>query len=598
MEDVLKSSASGTGPRPAHRVRGMAKLGALVLSGAVFAACGSSSGPGSGTPAPPPIVDEYVLRADALVEDRTPPEPDPASYGMDPETGRFVYPAATPHQHEPKPFEGRLDYWDTNEYAKDMTVEAYYPITVEPFHTWQNIVDFDGRRYMYQYVRRALKIYDITDPRDLKVVHEKGSTWTGDGPGEEVNPYGEGDMFGAASIQWNRDLGKYIMVQAFEIRRFGVLNDKRTEPDKVNEIRRANHLKGFKVYAMNGPLPDDWVLLSETTTDYNNPDAPVGRQQGSGVRDIPAYHGGRYMFVAAAPGPEYALTEYPSDLYSAGYQAWDLSDPAHPAFISQFNVPGQKLGDPEDEAAYRANPRAGNRTSWFGARMSIFMPRPVEEGGRYGYAAMGGLGFYVLDISDPADIKSLGHLNFPPSVAGTEGDYINVTQAEQTGVVYFSGYPLNEDGWEPYKDIFMIDVSDPSGPRLLGTLPRPVPPPDAPFTDFVQRRGSFGPKRSGYYTQPGTAKEGILLYAFYNAGVQVFDVSDLSDPRIAAYFVPKFDPSRTPGYALGNLTHGIYVEYDRNLVWLFTNHGFYCLSTPVLGEPDFGPPATPWPSRN
>ena len=76
---------------------------------------------------------------------------------MDPETGRFVYPTVTPHQHESKPFEGQLDYWDTNEYAKAMTVEAYYPITVEPFHTWQNIVDFDGRRYMYQYVRRASK---------------------------------------------------------------------------------------------------------------------------------------------------------------------------------------------------------------------------------------------------------------------------------------------------------------------------------------------------------------------------------------------------------------------------------------------------------
>ena len=309
---------------------------------------------------------------------------------MDPETGRFIYPAATPHQHESKPFEGQLDYWDTNEYAKGMTVEAYYPITVEPFHTWQNIVDFDGRRYMYQYVRRALKIYDITDPKDLKVVHEKGSTWTGEGPGEEVNPYDEGDMFGAASIQWNEDLGKYVMVQAFEIRRFGVLSDKRAEPDKVEAIRNANHLKGFKVYEMNGPLPADWTLLAERTTDYENPDAPVGQQQGSGVRDIPAYHGGEYMFVAAAPSAEYALTEYPSDLYSAGYQAWDLSDPANPVFISQFNVPGQKLGDPEDEAAYRANPRAGNRNMCVSAPACRFScPNRLKEGGRYGYAAMG-----------------------------------------------------------------------------------------------------------------------------------------------------------------------------------------------------------------
>jgi len=70
------------------------------------------------------IVDEYVQRTDALMEDRTPTEPDPSSYGMDQETGRFVYPSATPHQEEPKPVTGQLDYWDTNEYTHNMKVEA------------------------------------------------------------------------------------------------------------------------------------------------------------------------------------------------------------------------------------------------------------------------------------------------------------------------------------------------------------------------------------------------------------------------------------------------------------------------------------------
>lgn len=576
-------------------VSGMRDILALATVIFLVAACGSQpeDDPQNGTN----ITDQYVLRTDALMEDRTPSEPSLNTYGMDPATGRFIHPTATPEQHDPKPFQGQLDYWDTNEYAKNMTVEAYYQIVVEPFHTWQNIVDFDKRRYMYQYVRGDLKIYDITNPKGVEVLHEKGHTWSRDGGGEEADPYPEGDMFGAASIQWNKDLEKYIMVQAFEIRRFGLLSDKRQEPDKVGMIRNANHLKGFKVYEMNGPLPDDWVLLAERTTDYEHPDAPIGQQQGSGVRDIPAYYGGQYMFVAAAPSAEYSLTEYPNDLYSAGYQAWNMSDPSDPKFLSQFNVPGQKLGDPEDEAVFKANPRAGNRTSWFGARMSIFMPKPVEEGGKYGYAAMGGLGFYVLDISDPPNIKMLSHLDFPPSVAGTEGDFINVTQVEETGVVYYSGYPLNEDGWEPYKDIYMIDVSHPEAPKILGTLPRPVPPEDALFTDFAQRRGSFGPKRSGYYTQPGVPGDGILPYAFYNAGVQIFDVSDINDPKITAYFVPKFDPEKIPSYALGNLAHGIYIEWDRNLIWLFTNHGFYCLSSSVLGEPEFGSPKTPWPRR-
>ena len=243
------------------------------------------------------------------------------------------------------------------------------------------------------------------------------------------------------------------------------------------------------------------------------------------------------MFVAAAPRANHALTEYPNDLYSAGYQSWDMSDPTNPEFLDQLNIAGQIAGDPNSEATYVENPRAGNRTSWMGARMSLFVPVPVEEGGRYGYAAMGGLGFHVVDISDPENMEVVGSIEFEPNVAGVESDYVDVSQVVKTGIVYTSGYPLNEDCWEPYKDVFMIDVNDPSAPRVIGVLPRPTPPADAAFTDFCQRRGSFGPKRTGYYTQPGTPREGILPFNFYNAGLQVFDVSDIDNPTIAAYFV-------------------------------------------------------------
>ncbi len=543
------------------------------------------------------IRDSWLLRLTSLSENKTPPDPAAESFGLDEETGAFAHPAMTRDSHDPHPFPGILEHWDGNDYAKNMKVEAYYPITVEPFHTWQNIVDFDGRRYLYQYVRRDLKIMDITDPRDVKVLLTRGHTWGLDGAGEEENPYPDGDMFGAASIQWNANLGKYIMVQAFEIRRFGLLNDKYSEPELVETIRHSNHLKGFKVYAMNGPMPEAWELLAERTTDHENPDVPIGEQQGSGVRDIPVFFGGKYMFVAAAPSASHALTEYPNDLYSAGYQSWDMSDPANPRFLDQLNVDGQIAGDPAHEAAYVNNARAGNRTSWMGARMSLFIPVPVEEGGNYGYAAMGGLGFYVVDITDPAEMRAIGHVAFEPSVAGVESDYVDVSQVEKTGIVYMSGYPLNEDCWEPYKEIFMIDVNDPENPTVIGVLPRPEPPVDAAYSDFCQRRGSFGPKRSGYYTQPGKPRDGILPFNFYNAGLQVFDVTDLANPEIVAYFVPRFDEERVVSYAMGNLSHGVYVEYDRNLFWLFTNHGIYCLSSPVLGEPNLGPPVAPWPKR-
>lgn len=94
-----------------------------------------------------------------------------------------------------------------------------------------------------------------------------------------------------------------------------------------------------------------------------------------------------------------------------------------------------------------------------------------------------------------------------------------------------------------------------------------------------------------------TSKSGLLPYNFYNAGLQVFDVSKPNEPSVVAYFVPPFSPDKVVDYAMGNLSHSVYVEYDRNLFWLFTNHGFYVLSSPVLGEPSFQAPKKSWPIK-
>ncbi|PKP98643.1 MAG: hypothetical protein CVT74_10320, partial [Alphaproteobacteria bacterium HGW-Alphaproteobacteria-13] len=300
------------------------------------------------------------------------------------------------------------------------------------------------------------------------------------------------------------------------------------------------------------------------------------------------------------PNNRHALTEYPNYLHSPGYQSWDMSDPANPRFLQQLTVPGQIVGNKEHEDAYLMNPRSGNRTSWMGSRMPLFIPKPVEKGGTIGFAAMGGLGFYVIDISDPADMKVIGHLPFPPKISGTEADNIDVSQYERTGYVFMNGYPMNNDCGEPYKDIFVIDVRDLRNPKIATTFPRPVPPKEAPYADFCQRRGSFGPKRPGYVmSQPGYYRQNIVPYAFYNAGVQLFDVSEPTRPEIAGYYVPRFPkPDEIPEFMNGNLAYGLFVEYDRNIIWMFTNHGMYALSTPLLGKPLSGVPDQPWPSRN
>ena len=92
--------------------------------------------------------------------------PDPGSYGYDPETGVFTHPAAAPEIEGPRPFRGSLTYIDMEQYSLNIEVVAFYPYVASVGHTYQFVLEFDGRRYMYNNGYPDVHIYDITDPRD------------------------------------------------------------------------------------------------------------------------------------------------------------------------------------------------------------------------------------------------------------------------------------------------------------------------------------------------------------------------------------------------------------------------------------------------
>ncbi|GAB3672433.1 hypothetical protein GCM10027589_41940 [Actinocorallia lasiicapitis] len=553
--------------------------------------------PGTAAPADPNVRE--------VCDNRRPEPVDPNSYGMQLD-GTFLHPSQTPVDEEnPHPFKGRNKNYDKKSYIKNMKVEAKYEgdkFTPDYFHTWQNIVDIKGRRYLFQYDRSEGRVYDVTDVKKVKVVE---SMTRNDVDGDESKAgksWAANDYWGASTIQWNKKLKAYVMVMSFEDKRqINELHDqdgkdKFTNPEGVAALRAKKGLKGFKVFRLDGPRKKDWKLLATVSTDSTQKD-PLNSdltkpQQGSGSLDVPYWTGGKYLFIAVAPNDIYNGTEYPTNLHSAGYQSWDMSNPVKPKLLDTWHLPGQVKGE---DAAYKKNPRCGNRTSWMGARMPLFIPKPVEQGGKYAFAAMGGYGLSVLDISNPKKMKQIGHVDLPPSVSGTEGDNIDVSQYQKTGKIYVSGYPLTEDCYEPYKEIYAVDARNPRRPHIVGRLPRPTPPKSASFTDYCQRRGSFGPKRTGYYTNPGKHDAGLLTYGFYNAGVQFFNVKNPAKPSISAYFVPKAYGKGTPDYAYGNQTHGVYVEWDRNIAWVLTNHGIYAVSSQkVLGKPNLGKPAKPF----
>lgn len=504
-----------------------------------------------------------------------PGHPDPSTYGIDPATGIFKHPAATPFTQGPRPVKGSLDYIEDKEYIHNMTVEGRWPKLVVPGVSFQNIIDMNGRRYMYHYYRTRVNVYDITDAKKLEVVLEK--------------TYPEGpEFFGAAAIAFNKKLKKWIMIQSFEVPRSGPLGlggAKHTDPAKVARVKTNPGLRGIRLFELTSPT--EWKQIGEISTDPLHPHAHA--PEGSGALDSPTYYGGKYAFVCAAPDNTFTNQEYPSYLYSPAQLIYDVEDPTDPKLVSSWWVPGQRS---DEDAAYRRWRQYENRTSWTGGRMPIVVDKPLEDGGRYGYTVMGGLGFHVLDLTDPYNVKTAGSLELPLNVGGIEGDHVDATRVNERGFVFVNGYPMNEDGYEPYKDVYVVDVKDPAKPAIIGTLPRPVPPKDAPYTDFVLRRGKFGPKRSAYYWHPGKANPNLVIFPFQSGGIHLFDITDPANAKIMAYFVPSFSdgkPGAEPGKAPVECTA---VEWDRNLIWAFTNGGMYLLSSPAMGTPNFGPPVS------
>ena len=139
---------------------------------------------------------------------------------MDPATGRFIWPKATPEVHEGQPFPGEMTSWDKNSYAKNVKVLAFYPGVNSPFHAWNNIIDFEGKRYLYIHDRDYLRIMDVTDPANGKIVFSSGGVWGPKGPSEWYDAANVKDYLGGATIAWSKKLGKPVLVASYEIGRY------------------------------------------------------------------------------------------------------------------------------------------------------------------------------------------------------------------------------------------------------------------------------------------------------------------------------------------------------------------------------------------
>jgi hypothetical protein len=274
--------------------------------------------------------------------------------------------------------------------------------------------------------------------------------------------------------------------------------------------------------------------------DISDPENPkqVGSWQGGATGSHRnSYPGGKYAYLS---------TSYP------GFKMHimvilDVSDPANPKEVGKYWQPGQKDGEPPSPYP-----------EGFHGPVNV---SPDGKMASFGYTP----DVINLDISDPTNPKLIGkvHITEPFASVGMQSVH-SVLPLWDRKLLYVSSEAQKERCQDDGMNFAgMIDNSNPAKPRLISIFPTPVPPRDAPYKDFCDKGGRFGPHNTSQEIHnPAIQQPGNLMdVAWFNAGLRIFDISDARLPKEVGYFMP---PER-PGLPSQTGAHASDIDWSEEL---------------------------------
>ena len=265
------------------------------------------------------------------------------------------------------------------------------------------------------------------------------------------------------------------------------------------------------------------------------------------------YDGGRYVHLAAG------VSGYVGNIYLI----IDIADASAPKEVTCWWVPGQWRAGGEKGA-----PEA---TSLHGG--------PYIEGDR-AYLPYGGAGLVILDIADIGQPRLVSRLPFSPPFQS----FIAVHTAmplPSRKLVSVNSEAIKENCDEPLGFAGLVDVGNERAPRLHSLFPLPAPPPGAPFRNFCERGGRFGPHNQHQPQHQAVLldRQDLVFLTYFNAGLRVVDISDARQPREVGWFVPP-DPLVRRGALPTKLvaqSEDVLVDRRGYIYLTDKNHGLYVL---------------------
>lgn len=252
------------------------------------------------------------------------------------------------------------------------------------------------------------------------------------------------------------------------------------------------------------------------------------------------YAGGRYVHATAT------LPGFDGHLYAIV----DIDDPEHPRLVGRWWWPGQHTAGGESFSDRDAGKRVRQRPYILdsGAAHPVISLHggPYVAGDRV-YAPWMRAGMVILDIGDLTDPRYVGSLDVSPPLGSSIAMHSAIPLPDRN-LVIVNSEALNERCAEPLNYAGLVDISDETDPVLISLFPVPDVPEGYPHATFCEKGGRFGPHNQHQpQEQPILAPVGDIVYlTYFNAGLQIFDISRPAAPRIVGHYIPP-DPAERRG---------------------------------------------------
>ncbi|HXP77736.1 MAG TPA: hypothetical protein VN823_26615 [Stellaceae bacterium] len=222
------------------------------------------------------------------------------------------------------------------------------------------------------------------------------------------------------------------------------------------------------------------------------------------------------------------------------YRIVDVRNPAKPVELGRWWVPGTREGDdappPPRHPQFDTGIRAHNT--------NVYPERPDRA-----YVGMIDGGAWILDISDRARPKPVGHWNPHPPYPGFTHTVLPLLDRD---LLVVSDEAITDRGKDWPKLVWIVDARREDNLVPISTLPLP------PIATQRQVPGRYG-AHNLHENRPGPAfRSSTLVFGtYFNGGVRVHDISDPFQPKEVAHYVPPTPKGSTVGSANVN---DVYVD--------------------------------------